>query len=388
MIAARSVSVIVRGDDLGRRQRAVRHDHAPAGRARPGGSRRRAAGPPAGGRPRAPPLPRPPARDGTARPDRSPPPAGARPASRWARYSSSRARSSASGSGSSSGSTPGVVSRPPRQHRPALDQDQLARDRDERADVAEPVAVERRERVEVGVGERAERDGQDVELARLDEGEQQGKRPVEALETDLGRGLGTTAGAEHDRGRRPAGAIDVGDPLGRVHQLASSASRSRSPASGSTRLRPGGGSARRSGRVQPAARGQLGRGVGVDAEPLDRAAPARARAPADAPDPRAVAARPASTRPAARAPVSPLAQSWSSPATSTSRSVMPPARRCATTSRPWRRSATCIASNRASSAGRSQVASVVPLRRIHPGPDVGDRPGGSCRPTSRSPGDR
>ena len=87
-------------------------------------------------------------------------------------------------------------------------------------------------------------------------------------------------------------------------------------------------------------------------------------------------------------PVSPFAQSWRSPATSTSRSVMPPSRRCATTSRPCRRSATCIASNRASSDGRSQETSCVPLRRIHPGPDVGERPGGSCRPTSRPPGDR
>ena len=40
-----------------------------------------------------------------------------------------------------------------RQHRPALDQDQLAGDRHERADMPETVRLERREGVEVGIGQ-------------------------------------------------------------------------------------------------------------------------------------------------------------------------------------------------------------------------------------------
>ena len=56
------------------------------------------------------------------------------------------------------------------------------------ADVAEPVRLEPAERVEVGVGQGAERDGQDVELARLDERQQERERPVELGHLDLRRG--------------------------------------------------------------------------------------------------------------------------------------------------------------------------------------------------------
>src|SRR6476660_3907419 len=55
-------------------------------------------------------------------------------------------------------------------------------------------------------------------------------------------------------------------------------------------------------------------------------------------------------------PVSPLPASWSRPASSRSGSVAPSARREATTSSPWRRSATCIESNSASCAGEIQAA--------------------------------
>ena len=123
------------------------------------------------------------------------------PASRCARYRMSRARSSASGSVPSSARAVGSPGRLARQHRAALDQDQLAGDRDERADIAEPVDLERRERVEIGVGQRAERDRQDVELARLDERQEQGERPVELGDLDLGRGLRPAPLAELDAGR-------------------------------------------------------------------------------------------------------------------------------------------------------------------------------------------
>ena len=125
------------------------------------------------------------------------------------------------------------------------------------------------ERVEIGVGERAERHGQHVELARLDERQQQRRAgPSNVGDLDLGRRLGPATGAERDRGRdrRPS------RPWVQRHQLASSASRSRSPATGST----GSSWWRISSTVraeQPAAARQRGRGLGVVAQPLERGAP-------------------------------------------------------------------------------------------------------------------
>ena len=72
-----------------------------------------------------------------------------------------------------------VEDRRSRQQRPTLDEDELRGDGHERADVAEAVVLERRERLEVRPGEVTERHGQDVELALLDEGEQQRERAVE-----------------------------------------------------------------------------------------------------------------------------------------------------------------------------------------------------------------
>ena len=90
--------------------------------------------------------------------------------------------------------------RPARQHRPALDQDQLAGDRHERADVAEPIGLQPAERVEVGVGERPERHGQDVELARLDERQQQ--RRAARRTRPSGPASGSPAGDPHRSDRR------------------------------------------------------------------------------------------------------------------------------------------------------------------------------------------
>ena len=93
---------------------------------------------------------------------------------------------------------------PAREHRPALDQDQLAGDRDERRHVAEPVGLQSPERVEVGAGERTERHGQDVELAGLDERQQEPERAVELGHLDLRPALGAAALAEGDgRACRP-----------------------------------------------------------------------------------------------------------------------------------------------------------------------------------------
>ncbi len=137
-----------------------------------------------------------------------------------------------------------VQHRAARQDGPALDEDELRGDRHERAHIAEAVRFQARERIEVGVGEAAQRDGEHVELACLDQRQEERQRTVELGELDLGGRLGPAPLAEADRrrGRRRrlgsrgscrrvhhghAGAGTVG------HQLASSASCSSRPASGS-----------------------------------------------------------------------------------------------------------------------------------------------------------
>ena len=119
------------------------------------------------------------------------------------------------------GQRDGAVDRPARQHRPRLDQDQLARDRHERRDVAHPVVVEGRERVEIGVRERAQRHGEHVELAGLDQREQQRERPVERRQGDEGRRL------------RPPPLPERHRRQGHRHHAASSASWNTRPYSGS-----------------------------------------------------------------------------------------------------------------------------------------------------------
>ena len=57
------------------------------------------------------------------------------------------------------------------------------------ADVAEPVGVEATERIEIGVGEGSERHRQDVELARLDERQEERQRAFEFGHLDLGPAL-------------------------------------------------------------------------------------------------------------------------------------------------------------------------------------------------------
>ena len=71
----------------------------------------------------------------------------------------------------------------------------------------------RRQRIEVRVGERAERHGQDVELACLDERQQKRERALELGQLDLGRGLGSAALAEATAGaRHGVGAAMTGTP--------------------------------------------------------------------------------------------------------------------------------------------------------------------------------
>ena len=74
------------------------------------------------------------------------------------------------------------------------------------------------ERVEVGVGQRAERHGQDVELARLDERQQQPERAVELGDLDQGRRLRAAALPEADGGS-PGRCSSVG-LVGEPQQLA------------------------------------------------------------------------------------------------------------------------------------------------------------------------
>ena len=130
--------------------------------------------------------------------------------------------------------------RPSRQHRPALDEDQLAGDRDERTHVTEPVGLEPAERVQIGVSERAEGHGQDVELAGLDERQEEAERAVEGLHLDLRPALRAASvterhgrwGRRHGRDEFDADELGAGRSAHR-HQLASSARRSSSPNSGS-----------------------------------------------------------------------------------------------------------------------------------------------------------
>ena len=141
----------------------------------------------------------------------------------------------------------------------------------ERADVAQPVRLEAGERVEVGVGEAAERHRQDVELARLDERQQQGRAARRTRRPGPGwrpRADGRRrSGRPGTRRRRRAGTGAItgmpGPPCRLVgHQLASSASCRSSPASGRA-ARPGAGSARRSvasSRPRPRQRADARRG--------------------------------------------------------------------------------------------------------------------------------
>ena len=118
-----------------------------------------------------------------------------------------------------------------REHRPALDEDELARDGDERRDVADPVALEPGQRLQVGPGEDPERHREHVELLRLDEREQQSQRPVEGRQAHEGGGLGTSPLAEDHRGWRHGHDRGADDRLG--HVTASSARLRAIPAPGS-----------------------------------------------------------------------------------------------------------------------------------------------------------
>ena len=253
--------------------------------------------------------------------------------------------------------------------------DQLARDRHERTHVAQPVRVKGRERVQVGLREAPERHGQDVELARLDEREEQGERPLELGDLDLERGLRPAALAERTAGpvarsrgalaRTEPGAI-TGTPTRRTHQFASSASLRSSPTRGPA-ARPGSGSARRS--VASSRRPPPdGRRLGVLAQPRERAPETRADAGQAARSTFRIPG-PANTRRAATGPCGPCRRRGGV-RRAAARSFTPSARSVATTSRPWRRSATCIASN-------SAVGSVSPGRQRR-----------SLRGRTRAPGAR
>ena len=352
MIAARSVSVIVAGHDLGRRLGRRRDAGQPiegadearrVERRRVGGRAPASAGrvgraglapeqpDPARGRPR------PAAGRRRGGPGRGAAGRAARPRGRCLRR---RARA-------------GSIGPAARQHRPALDQDQLAGDRHERADVAEPVGLERRERIEVGVGERAERDGQDVELARLDERQQERRAGRRTRPPGPGWRVSGRRPSPNRIAGRPSSAMPTGIRprpsvrlVGEPQQLAELGVARRvlvaDQLDGPWRAA---GAAASRGRVSAWVRSR------------SRAARNPGSTPADAPDPRAVAPARASRRPAARRRSRPCRRRGAARRAGASGSVTPSARSEATTSRPWRRSATCIESKSASCAGSIQVAS-------------------------------
>ena len=165
--------------------------------------------------------------------------------------------------------------------------------------------------------------------------------------------LGTPAGREADggleRGRRPA-AITGTPAISSPRRRAGAARRTRGRAA-----RPASGSARRSA---PSNRplGEHRRRLGVGPQPLERRPVARARPRRGARSTCRTAAR-ASRRPAGRPRCRPCRRRGG--ARRPGRRARSRRRRAAsaTTSRPWRRSATCIVSKSASWGGLVQVAS-------------------------------
>ncbi len=118
----------------------------------------------------------------------------------------------------------------PRQDRPALDEDQLRGDGHERGYVPEAIALQGGQGIQIRFGEAAEGHGQDVELAGLDEGQQQRQRPVELVELYVGGSI-RDARREGDLRRRCRARKDADPAVGRrpgldragLHQLSSSA---------------------------------------------------------------------------------------------------------------------------------------------------------------------
>ena len=225
-----------------------------------------------------------------------------------------------------------------RQDGAALDEDELAGHGHEGADVRHLLLVEAGQRFEVGPGEVAQRHLEDVQLALLDEPQQQTQRALVALHADVCgaigmRGVGEATLVSPRTGWRSGGSTAmptsrasapggrcvsvIGRALHRRRQDASSASRSATPASGST------GSAwwRMSSAVrsqQPAVQGEASGVVGVMAQPLEgRAEPGQAGEGVQHAAHRS-ALRATMRRDAAGARPGPLEQSCSSAASSSS----------------------------------------------------------------------
>ena len=289
MSAARSVSVMRRGGS----SRAAAAAAGRPGRARPA---RRRGGPataaprPAGARRRCRRPARRPARGGTGPTPPARRSSSRAPASRNARYRIRRARSSASGSGPSSAS--GTAPSTTRRGSSARDLIRISwlaiATNADTLPIRSPSSDG--ERVQVGVGERAQRHRQDVELAGLDEGQQQRQRAVERRQRDARGGLGAPALAERDR-RALSG--------GERHQQASSAAWNSASVLRVPGRRPGSRTRSTARADSPAAATASAEASGVVPEPVHRRRASRARAP----PPRAPTARrprPATRRPAGR----------------------------------------------------------------------------------------
>ena len=267
---------------------------------------------------------------------------------------------------------------PARQHRPALDQDQLARDRHERADVADPVVLERRQGLEVGLGEGAERHGQDVEPARLDQRQEQPERAFELGDPDVGGRLRPTASPNRTRRGRPD-VESTGDAVVIRWPRRRAAAARRPPGRAA---RPGSGSARRCGRCSPPPP-RCAPTTSAWSRSRSRATPMPGSTPADAPDPRAVAPGRARTRCAAGRRCRPCRRRAGARRPGPPDRSTPAARSAATTSSPWRRSATCIASKSGQLGGGQPGRERRSLRVASRGRGGGAGSGGPCRPPGR-----
>ena len=383
MIAARSVRVIVRGTISGGGAGGSTMT-ARAGRAPRRASATSSGGPSGGGRPARP------AAAATAGSRRNSPSRSIatswsrRPASRWARYRSSRARSSASGSGSSSGSTPGGgLGRRGRIARLLMRISWLAT-------ATNALTLPSRslssvgERVEVGVGEGAERHRQDVELARLDQRRAAG--PAGRRSSRAGPGSRPRAdGPPRTRPRaRPVASIAATRSTRPSARLV----REPQPLAGVRvdAARPGGGSARRSACEQPAAAASS-----ADASAWTRSRSSATRQPgtsaADAPDPRAVALAQRVRDPRPEAGVA-LARSRGA-ARRRARRARSRRRREGARRRRARAADRRRASRRTGRAPTVEPGDeLVPLRRVDPRPDVGDGLAGLVGPPVDAPDGR
>ena len=255
------------------------------------------------------------------------------------------------------------------QEGPALDEDELRRDGHERADVRQLLVVERRD-ARRGRRPRGRPGGTSrmSSCALLDEAEQERERPSKPSSSTCAARSGWASAASARSSRAPGRPRRTGHPpatdRGRRASRGTTSAGLVGESQGASRRRVDrlglvadelGGPRRAACRQGERARTRR-RGRAAGRRPCRRSGRRIVR-----PDARRHRSARRATRPrdAGGGRRGPFAQSWSRPARSRSGSSWPSARRCATTSRPWRWSARCIESNRASCAGAQPAAELV-----------------------------